>query len=84
MIRLILKDVREAFARWIAIPGGAASVILLPDSLSGRYFERYLDCFFTDLEIGGHLILGISETPPPGTPSALTRRCLCSGPGVGT
>ncbi|MEW6358384.1 MAG: hypothetical protein AB1696_18770 [Planctomycetota bacterium] len=66
MTNLSFKDVRDAFAGRITIMGGIPSVALLPSSMSNAEFEAYLDGFFEDIGDGTHLILGISDTTPPG------------------
>lgn len=67
MTQLSIAEVRQAFAgQGITIMGGIPSVALLRDSLSDREFDAFLDGFFTDIGRGDHLILGISDTTPPG------------------
>jgi len=66
MTRLTLKQVHDAFAGRITIMGGVPSVSLLPSSMPDREFDGFLDRFFADLDRGDHLILGISDTTPPG------------------
>jgi len=46
--------------------GGIPSVALLANTLSDAEFGRFLDGFFEACGRGGHLILGISDTTPPG------------------
>jgi hypothetical protein len=66
MTKLTFKNVRDCFQGRISIMGGIPSVCLLRDSMSDRAFEAYLDDFFSHLGSGDHLILGISDTTPPG------------------
>lgn len=66
MTKLTLGDVRETFAGRIAVMGGVPSVALLPSSMPDREFEGFIERFFEDLGRGDHLILGISDTTPPG------------------
>jgi len=66
MTKLSFKEVRDAFAGRITIMGGVPSVALLPSSMSDVEFEVFLDGFFEDIGDGDHLILGISDTTPPG------------------
>jgi hypothetical protein len=66
MTRLNLRQVREHFASRISILGGFPSVALLPESMSDRAFEAYVDEFFGQLGTGDRLVLGISDTTPPG------------------
>jgi uroporphyrinogen-III decarboxylase len=67
MTRLTFKEARDFFAGRITILGGIPSVALLRESMPDRRFERFLDGFFADVGRGDHLILGISDTTPPGT-----------------
>lgn len=66
MTRLTIGQVREAFGGRITIMGGIPSVALVKDSMSDAQFERFLDEFFVQIGRGDHLILGISDTTPPG------------------
>ena len=66
MTKLPFKQVRDHFAGRITIMGGIPSVCLLENSMSEDAFEAYLDQFFSELGSGDHLILGISDTTPPG------------------
>jgi len=66
MTRLTLKEVRDAFAGRITIMGGIPSVALLSESIGAREFDGFVDKFFSDLGSGDRLILGISDTTPPG------------------
>jgi hypothetical protein len=66
MTRLNLRQVREHFAGRISILGGFPSVALLPESMSDRAFEAYVDDFFGQLGTGDRQVLGISDTTPPG------------------
>jgi len=74
MTRLTFKEVRDFFAGRITIMGGIPSVALLRDSMSDARFERFLDGFFADIGRGDHLILGISDTTPPGADFQRIRR----------
>lgn len=65
MTKLTLKQVRDHFGRRITIMGGIPSVCLLRQSMSDRAFEAYLNDFFSNLDSGDRLILGISDTTPP-------------------
>ncbi|MCP4211913.1 MAG: hypothetical protein GY764_10610 [Halieaceae bacterium] len=65
MTKLTFKEVRDHFGSRITIMGGIPSVCLLRDSMPDREFEAYLDRFFSDLDSGDRLILGISDTTPP-------------------
>jgi len=66
MTKLSFKEVRDCFAGRITIMGGIPSVALLPSSMPDRVFEQFLDEFFEQIGRGDHLILGISDTTPPG------------------
>jgi len=66
MTKLTFKQVRTHFSGQITIMGGIPSVCLLKNSMSDNDFEAYLDRFFSELGSGDHLILGISDTTPPG------------------
>lgn len=66
MTKLTIAQVREAFGGRITIMGGIPSVALVRDSMSDRQFESYLDDFFEQIGQGDHLILGVSDTTPPG------------------
>jgi hypothetical protein len=66
MTKLSFKEVRDHFNGRITIMGGIPSVCLLRETMPGNDFERFLDAFFHDLGQGDHLILGISDTTPPG------------------
>jgi len=66
MTKLTLKEVRDHFAGRISIMGGIPSVALLRESMPDAEFEGFLDTFFAELGAGDHLILGISDTTPPG------------------
>ena len=57
--------VRDFFDGRITIMGGIPSIALLPQSMSERAFDAFLDEFFDDIGRGDHLILGISDTTPP-------------------
>ena len=66
MTKLTLHEVRDAFAGRVTIMGGIPSVALLPESMSDRDFDAFLDDFLVQIGRGDHLILGISDTTPPG------------------
>ena len=65
MTKLSLRDVRGAFAGRITIMGGIPSVALLKSSMSDRQFDLFLEEFFGQIDVGDHLILGVSDTTPP-------------------
>ncbi|MFH1006064.1 MAG: hypothetical protein V1800_01015 [Candidatus Latescibacterota bacterium] len=65
MTKLTLKEVRDCFGGKVTIMGGIPAVCLLKSSMSDRDFEAYLDRFFSELDAGDHLILGVSDTTPP-------------------
>jgi hypothetical protein len=66
MTKLSLAEVRRAFAGRITIMGGIPSVALIKESMDDRRFGAFLDGFFAELDGGDHLILGVSDTTPPG------------------
>lgn len=66
MTKLSFREVREAFGERITIMGGIPSVALVPASMNDRQFEQFLDGFFEQIGSGRRLILGISDTTPPG------------------
>ena len=66
MTRLSFGEVREAFGERITIMGGIPSVALVPASMNDRQFEIFLDDFFGQIGSGRRLILGVSDTTPPG------------------
>ena len=66
MTKLSLRQVRDRFDGQITIMGGIPSVALLRNSMADAEFEAYLDRFFSELGAGDRLILGISDTTPPG------------------
>ncbi len=66
MTKLSMKEVRDAFDGRITIMGGVPSITLLPSSMSEKEFGRFLDGFFEEIGGGDRLILGISDTTPPG------------------
>jgi len=74
MTKLSLKQVRDRFDGRITIMGGIPSVALLRNSMADAEFEAYLDRFFSELGAGDHLILGISDTTPPGAEFERIRR----------
>jgi hypothetical protein len=53
-------------AREVAILGGIPSIALLPESMPEAEFDRFLDRFFVELGDGAGLVLGVSDTTPPG------------------
>jgi len=61
-----LEEVRDAFAGRICIMGGVPSVALLPSSMPERRFGQFVDQLFAHIGGGDHLILGVSDTTPPG------------------
>jgi uroporphyrinogen-III decarboxylase len=66
MTKLTFQEVRNIFGDKITILGGIPSVALLPTSMPDRDFDRYIDHFLSVIGKGNHLILGISDTTPPG------------------
>ncbi|HOX05621.1 MAG TPA: uroporphyrinogen decarboxylase family protein [Planctomycetota bacterium] len=84
MTSLGFREVREAFAGRITIMGGIPSVTLLPDSMNDRDFSAYLDGFLEAAGAGDRLILGISDTTPPGADFGrlleIARRAEAFGP----
>ena len=66
MTRLTLADTRSVFDGRIVIMGGFPSVGLVKEAMSDRQFDEYLDDFFRQIGRGDHLLLGISDTTPPG------------------
>ena len=66
MTSLGFREIREAFGENVTIMGGIPSVALLRESMSDSAFEIFLDGFFEDIGDGRHLVLGISDTTPPG------------------
>jgi hypothetical protein len=66
MTKLTFKQARDHFGGRITIMGGIPSISLLRTSMPDRTFEAHLDDFFSNLGSGDHLILGISDTTPPG------------------
>ena len=65
MTKLSIKEVRDHFDSRITIMGGIPSICLLKESMPDDRFETYIEDFFTDLDGGDHIILGISDTTPP-------------------
>ena len=74
MTKLTFREVRDVFAGRITIMGGIPSVALLPETLDDREFAAFLDGFFEACGRGDHLILGISDTTPPGADFARLRK----------
>ena len=66
MTKLTMGEVRQAFDGRISIMGGIPSIALLEQSMHDDQFEEFLDDFFDQIGKGDHLILGISDTTPPG------------------
>lgn len=66
MTSLTIDEVRQAFAGSGMIMRGVSSIALLPESMSNREFEGYMEGFFAAIGRGDHLILGMSDTSPPG------------------
>ena len=64
MTKLTLAQVRQAFASRITIMGSVPSIALLPDSMTTKQFNTYMENLFTEIGSGDHLILGISDTTP--------------------
>lgn len=75
MTRLSLADHREVLQpAGITIMGGVPSVALLRESMSDAAFETFLDEFFEQVGDGSRLILGVSDTAPPGAELDRLRR----------
>lgn len=66
MTKMTFRESREALGGKVTIMGGIPSVTLLEEAMSDAAFEKYLDGFFEDMGGGDHLILGVSDTTPPG------------------
>jgi len=66
MTKLSFKEVRDVFGGRITIMGGIPSIALLKSSMHERHFDAFLDGFFEAAGDGDHLILGVSDTTPPG------------------
>ena len=66
MTKLSMGDVRKAFDGRISIMGGIPSIALLKQSMHDDQFETFLDNFFDQIGKGDRLLLGISDTTPPG------------------
>jgi len=66
MTRLTLGEIRRVFDGRITIMGGIPSVALVKQAMSDRQFDEFLDDFFRQIGRGDHLILGVSDTTPPG------------------
>ena len=66
MTKLSLKEVRDFFDGEITIMGGIPSIALTESSMSDGEFEKFINVFFEEIGDGDHLILGISDTTPPG------------------
>ncbi len=84
MTSLTFKEVRDHFSGRIAIMGGIPSVCLMKDTMPDLNFDPYMDTFFSELDSGDHLILGISDTTPPAADferiKAIGERVLDFGP----
>jgi uroporphyrinogen-III decarboxylase len=87
MTSLSFKQHRDAFGGGLTIMGGIPSVALLEASMNDDEFSAYLGAFFEAIGRGDHLILGISDTTPPGAKFErlveIARRAEAFGP-VGT
>jgi hypothetical protein len=66
MTKLTLEQVRDHFHSEVTVMGGVPSVCLLRDSMPDAEFEVYIEDFMSQLGGGDHLILGVSDTTPPG------------------
>ena len=66
MTRLTLAETRRALEGRITIMGGFPSVAPVKEAMTDRQFDEYLDDFFRQIGRGDRLILGISDTTPPG------------------
>ena len=65
MTKCTLKAFRHALGRDVAVWGGIPAVALLPDSMSEREFDHYIDSVFAELGTGSGLILSVSDNVPP-------------------
>jgi hypothetical protein len=66
MTKLTLAGTRRVFGGRITIMVGFPSVALVKDAMTDRQFDEYLDDFFRQIGHGDRLILGVSDTTPPG------------------
>ncbi len=66
MTKLSFREVRDAFGDRTTIMGGVPAIALLKSSMPERDFDAFLAEFFESVGRGDHLILGISDTTPPG------------------
>jgi hypothetical protein len=66
MTKMTIAETRAAFDGRITIMGGVPSVALVKDSMNDRQFDAFVDDFFQQIGRGDRLILGISDTTPPG------------------
>ena len=66
MTKLSFQEVRDKFDSRITIIGGIPSVALMETSMSDKEFDGFINSFFEEIGDGTHLILGISDTTPPG------------------
>jgi hypothetical protein len=65
MTKLSLSQLRQGFGPDVTVWGGVPSVALLPESMSDREFDRYLDQLLGAAVVGDRLILGVSDNVPP-------------------
>lgn len=66
MTKLTFKEVRDVFDNKITILGGIPSIAFVKESMSDYEFDKYIAEFFENIDEGKRLILGISDTTPPG------------------
>jgi hypothetical protein len=66
MTKMTLAETRAAFDGRITIMGGIPAVALVKESMGDGQFEEFMDDFFEQVGRGDRLILGISDTTPPG------------------
>ena len=66
MTKLTFKEVRKSFDGRVTIMGGIPSITLVESMLTDDEFDKFLNDFFGQIGKGDHLILGISDTTPPG------------------
>ncbi len=74
MSSMTIKEHRDAIGDSITIMGGIPSITLLPGTMSGIQFEEFIADFLQALGDGRRIILGISDTTPPGADFGRIRR----------
>jgi len=78
MTQLTFAQTRQAFeGKGITIMGGIPSVALLPSAMNEACFAAFLDRFLGEIGRGDHLILGISDSTPPGADFDRLRQIAC-------